>query len=99
MSIRDEREQLEPLARDELLWATFVETEVSVDRHLAALQRTAFDEAGCLWFPQLRKRGLGTVVRIGGIIAEGVRTPPTANGAGFLRLENVEGIVDVIVPA
>ena len=38
-------------------------------------------------------------MRAGGIVADGVRRPPTAKGTAFLRLETRQGIVDVIVPA
>lgn len=33
----------------------------------------------------------------GGLVADGLRRPPTANGVGFLRLDTPEGLIDVVV--
>lgn len=99
LTIPDEHLAMQPFTTDEKTIATFTETGVTVDTHITELKRDDFDRAGCLRMWQLQRARIGAVVRVGGIMADGLRTPPTAKGAGFMRLERLEGIVDVIVPA
>jgi hypothetical protein len=96
--IEDERRVMPPMTADEKTLATFNATGVTVDRNLYDLKRDAFDEAGCLRLAQLHRQPIGMKVRVGGIMADGLRTPPTAKGAGFARVEQTEGIVDVTFP-
>ena len=36
-------------------------------------------------------------MKVGGLKADGVRRPPTANGMSFIRLEDPAGMLDVII--
>ncbi len=66
--------------------------------HLAEVRRDAFARAGCLSYHQLQKTRIGATVKVGGLVADGVRRPPTAHGTAFLRLDTPDGMIDVIVP-
>ncbi len=65
---------------------------------LTEVRRDAFTKAGCVPLGKLRQMRVGAKVKVGGLIADGVRRPPTAKGTAFIRLEREEGIVDVIIP-
>ncbi len=99
LTIPSERLVMPPMTEDEKTLVTFNATGVSGDRHILDLKRDAFDEAGYLRLPKLQRQSVGVKVRIGGIMVDGLRTPPTAKGAGFCRLEQAEGIVDMTFPA
>ena len=68
--------------------------------HLAEVRRDAFTRAGCLSYRELSTARLrsGARVKAGGLVADGLRRPPTAKGTSFIRLEDADGLVDVIVP-
>ncbi len=68
-------------------------------RHLTEVRRDAFTKAGCTPLIDLQKMRLGTKVKVGGLVADGVRRPPTAKGTAFLRLEERDGLMDVIIPS
>lgn len=95
----DERATMPPMTTSERVMATFAQTGVTVDTHLTELKRDAFDRERCLRLGQLQRLPIGSKVRVGGIMADGVRMPPTAKGAGFCRLERLEVIVDVVFSA
>lgn len=95
----DEQAQMEEMTANERTLTTFGETGVTVDRHLADIYWAAFQRAKCLRLTEVQRRPLGTRVRVGGVVADGLRTPPTAKGAGFIRLEAADGMMDVIIPA
>ena len=97
--IEDERAQMRPMTGEERVLATFGETGVTTGPHLADFRRQEFRQAGCWPLAQIRKTRLGASVRVGGVVADGVRRPPTAKGTAFIRLENADGMVDVIIPA
>ena len=78
---------------------TFATTGVTAGPHLADMKRDAFTRAGCVPYRDLRKRKNGATVRVGGLMADGLRRPPTAKGTGFIRLEEADGIVDIILSA
>ena len=67
--------------------------------HLTEVRRDAFARAGCLSYRELQKLRSGARVKAGGLVADGLRRPPTAKGTSFIRLEDADGLVDVIVPA
>jgi len=94
-----ERPRLNPVSPGERALLTFRQTGVTGGPHLVALRRDAFTQAGCVPLRELRKRRDGARVTVGGLVADGIRRPPTAKGTAFLRLDEPEGIVDVIVPA
>jgi DNA polymerase III alpha subunit len=52
---------------------------------------------GCVSYRDLLKLRPGIKVKVGGLVADGLRRPPTANGTSFLRLEQSDGILDVVV--
>jgi error-prone DNA polymerase len=95
----DERVAMRPMSAEERTAAAFAETGVTVDRHLADIYWQAFARANCLRLNEVQRRPLGVRVRIGGVVADGLRTPPTAKGTGFIRVENADGMADVIIPA
>jgi DNA polymerase III alpha subunit len=99
LTIPGEHVSMQPFTADEQTFTAFTETGVTVDRDITELKRDAFDQAQCLRLWQLQRTPIGATVRIGGIMADEVRTPPTAKGTGFMRLERLEGFVDVIIPA
>ncbi len=94
----DERPALQPMPADQRLLRTFATTGVTAGLHLTEIRRDAFARAGCLGYRELQKLRAGAKVKAGGLVADGLRRPPTAKGASFIRLEDVDGLVDVIVP-
>jgi error-prone DNA polymerase len=97
LDIPDERASLRPMTESQRLLRTFAVTGVTAGMHLVEVRRDAFTRAGCKTYRQVLKMRIGAPVRIGGLVADGVRRPPTAKGTAFLRLEEPEGIVDVIM--
>lgn len=95
----DERPTLRPMSLTQKTTLTFAATGVTGDMHLVELRRDAFTRAGCLTLPELRRMRPGARVRVGGLVADGLRRPPTAKGTAFIRLEQPDGLIDVIVPA
>jgi error-prone DNA polymerase len=85
------------LSHPRILALTFAATGLTAGPHLVELQRDAFIRAGCLPYRQLWKMRNGAKVRVGGLVADGLRRPPTAKGVGFLRLDTPEGLIDVVV--
>ncbi len=83
---------------EQRLLRTFAATGVTAGMHLAELRRDAFTRAGCASYRELQTRRSGSQVRAGGLVADGLRRPPTAKGTSFIRLEDADGLVDVIVP-
>jgi error-prone DNA polymerase len=98
LDLPDEHQPLAPWSREQKLIRTYATTGVTVDMHLVEVRRDAFARAGCLSYRELQKQRVGARVRAGGLVADGLRRPPTAKGTSFLRLEDVDGMVDVIVP-
>jgi error-prone DNA polymerase len=94
----DERASLRPMSPERRLALTFAATGVTAGPHLVEIRRDAFTRAGCLPYRQLLKIRSGAEVKAGGLVADGLRRPPTAKGTGFIRLEDTDGIADVIVP-
>ncbi len=99
LTVPDERAALAPLLPEQKAALTFAVTGVTAGPHLVALRQDAFTRAGCLTHAQLRKMRIGARVRVGGLVADGLRRPPTAHGTAFLRLDTPDGLLDVIVPA
>lgn len=97
--VPDERPALRPMSTTQKTILTFAATGVTGDLHLVELRRDAFTRAGCLTLPELRRMRPGARVRVGGLVADGLRRPPTAKGTAFIRLEQPDGLIDVIVPA
>jgi error-prone DNA polymerase len=97
LALPDEQPSLLPMAPEQKLALTFAATGVTAGPHLVALRRDAFTRAGCLPYRQLWKMRNGAKVRVGGLVADGLRRPPTAKGVGFLRLDTPEGLIDVVV--
>jgi error-prone DNA polymerase len=83
---------------DERLLRTFATTGVTAGMHLTEIRRDAFTRAGCQPYRELVHVRAGAKVRAGGLVADGLRRPPTAKGTSFIRLEDADGLVDVIVP-
>ncbi len=75
---------------EQKLALTFASTGLTAGPHLVELRRDAFTHAGCLPYRQLWKMRNGAKVRVGGLVADGLRRPPTAKGIGFLRLDMPE---------
>ena len=96
--LADEQAQLAPMPADERLLRTFAATGVTAGAHLTEIKRDAFAQAGCATFGELQRVRSGAKVRAGGLVADGLRRPPTAKGTSFIRLETTEGLIDVIVP-
>jgi error-prone DNA polymerase len=94
----DEQAVLAPMLADLKLMRTFAATGVTAGPHLVEVRRDAFARAGCLPYRELQKLRSGTRVTAGGLVADGLRRPPTAKGTSFIRLEEPDGLVDVIVP-
>jgi error-prone DNA polymerase len=86
------------MTEEQKLMRTFAATGVTAGMHLVEIRRDAFARAGCLSYRELQKQRAGTRVKAGGLVADGLRRPPTANGTSFIRLEDSDGLVDVIVP-
>lgn len=97
--VPDEKPALRPMSPTQKVSLTFAATGVTGDMHLVELRRDAFTRAGCLTLPELRRMRTGSRVRVGGLVADGLRRPPTAKGTAFIRLEQPDGLIDVIVPA
>jgi error-prone DNA polymerase len=97
LEVPDERPSLLPLAPEQKLALTFASTGLTAGPHLVELRRDAFTRAGCLPYRQLWKMRNGARVRVGGLVADGLRRPPTAKGMGFLRLDTPDGLIDVVV--
>jgi error-prone DNA polymerase len=97
LEVSDEQPSLLPMAPEQKLALTFAATGVTAGPHLVELRRDAFTRAGCLPYRQLWKLRNGARVRVGGLVADGLRRPPTAKGVGFLRLDTPEGLIDVVV--
>ena len=97
--VPDEKPTLRPMSSTQKVSLTFAATGVTGDMHLVELRRDAFTRAGCLTLPELRRMRTGSRVRVGGLVADGLRRPPTAKGTAFIRLEQPDGLIDVIVPA
>jgi error-prone DNA polymerase len=97
LEVPDEQPSLLPMAPEQKLALTFAATGVTAGPHLVGLRRDAFTRAGCLLYRQLWKMRNGAKVRVGGLVADGLRRPPTAKGVGFLRLDTPEGLIDVVV--
>jgi error-prone DNA polymerase len=98
LAVPDEQALLAPMPADLKLMRTFAATGVTAGPHLVEIRRDAFVRAGCLPYRELQKLRSGAAVRAGGMVADGLRRPPTAKGTSFIRLEDVDGLVDVIVP-
>jgi error-prone DNA polymerase len=98
--VPDEHAALAPMPADLKLMRTFAVTGVTAGMHLAEVRRDAFTRAGCLSYRELSTARLrsGARVKAGGLVADGLRRPPTAKGTSFIRLEDADGLVDVIVP-
>jgi error-prone DNA polymerase len=96
----DEQAELPPMTPAEQTLGTFGATGYTVDTHLAELCRADLIAAGCQPLEEVRRLRLrpGQPVRIGGLVMDGPRRPPTANGLTFVRLEESQGIADVTVP-
>jgi error-prone DNA polymerase len=97
LDIPAERAALAPMTAERRLVRAFAATGVTVGPHLTELRRDAFTRAGCLTYAELSRRP-GGGVKVGGLVADGLRRPPTAKGTSFIRVEMPEGLVDVIVP-
>lgn len=93
-----ENNAVKPMTQEERTVATFKATGVTGGMHLAELRKDKFAKAGCISLHDLRKLSIGTKVRVGGVVADGVRRPPTAHGTAFIRLDQPDGLVDVILP-
>jgi error-prone DNA polymerase len=98
LEVPGERARMPPMTAEQRLLRTFAATGVTAGMHLAELRRDAFTRAGCLSYRELQKMRSGALVRAGGLVADGLRRPPTAKGTSFIRLEDADGLVDVIVP-
>jgi error-prone DNA polymerase len=98
LEVPDEQARMQPMTAEQRLLRTFAATGVTAGMHLAELRRDAFARAGCTGYRDLQKMRSGARVKVGGLVADGLRRPPTAKGTSFIRLEEAEGLVDVIVP-
>jgi error-prone DNA polymerase len=100
LQVPDEQASLAPMPADLRLMRTFAVTGVTAGPHLTEVRRDAFARAGCTPYRKLQAAGLrnGARVKVGGLVADGLRRPPTAKGTSFIRLEDADGLVDVIVP-
>jgi error-prone DNA polymerase len=98
LDLPDERAAMRPMPADQRLMRTFAVTGVTAGAHLTEVRRDAFARAGCLSYRELQKLRSGARVKAGGMVADGLRRPPTAKGTSFIRLEDADGLVDVIVP-
>lgn len=87
-----------PMTQEEKTVATYLSTGVTSGMHLAELRQAQFAKARCISRPDLRKLKPGTKVRVGGVVADGVRRPKTALGTAFIRLDQPDGMIDVILP-
>ena len=94
-----EHAAMRPMPDGQKLMTTFAMTGVTGGMHLVEVRRDEFTQAGCIPYRRLLKLRSGARVRVGGLVADGLRRPPTAKGTSFIRLEDPDGIVDVVVPA
>ena len=98
LDIPDEQASLLPMPPEQKLALTFATTGVTAGPHLVEIRRDAFTRAGCIPYPELLKMRNGAKVKVGGLVADGLRRPPTAKGVGFIRLDTPDGIADAVVP-
>jgi error-prone DNA polymerase len=98
LEIPDEQAHMPAMTAEQRLLRTFAATGVTAGMHLAELRRDAFARAGCASYRELQAKRSGSLVRAGGLVADGLRRPPTAKGTSFIRLEDADGLVDIIVP-
>jgi error-prone DNA polymerase len=98
LEIPDEQATFAPMTAEQRLLSTFAATGVTAGMSLSEVRRDAFTKAGCLPLRKLRYVRVGAKVKVGGLIADGIRRPPTAKGVAFARLEDPDGIIDVIIP-
>ncbi|MBI3361422.1 MAG: DNA polymerase III subunit alpha, partial [Chloroflexi bacterium] len=96
--VPDERATMPPMDVEQKVALTFASTGVTAGPHLVELRRDAFTRAGCVPYRQLLKLRTGAKVKVGGLVADGLRRPPTAKGTSFIRLEEQDGLIDVIIP-
>lgn len=94
----DEQAALLPMPPERKLALTFAVAGVTAGPHLVSIRRDAFTKAGCVPYRELWKLKNGARVKVGGLVADGLRRPPTANGTSFIRLDTPDGMIDVIVP-
>src|SRR6185295_17703278 len=87
LDLPDERALMRPMPADQRLMRTFAVTGVTAGAHLTEVRRDAFARAGCLSYRELQKLRSGARVKAGGMVADGLRRPPTAKGTSFIRLE------------
>ncbi len=98
LDIPDEQASLLPMLPEQKLALTFATTGVTAGTHLVEIRRDAFTRAGCIPYPELLKMRNGARVKVGGLVADGLRRPPTAKGVGFIRLDTPDGLMDIVVP-
>lgn len=94
----DERAKLSPLSPERKLALTFGATGVTGGFHLTLAKHDAFTKAGCIPYRELWGKTGGAKVKVGGLVADGVRRPPTAKGTSFLQLDGPDGIIDIVIP-
>jgi len=87
---------LPPLSRQESLHAEYTLLGLSPGDHPMSLYQTTLQAQGILVSKQLAAVPYGTVVRIAG---QNVmhQAPPTAKGHHFITLEDIDGMMNVIV--
>src|SRR5579859_4491030 len=95
LDVPDERARMLPMTAEQKLMRAFASTGVTAGPHLIELRRDAFTRANCQPFRELAKLRAGVKVKVGGLVADGLRRPPTSKGTSFLRLEDPDGMVDV----
>lgn len=98
LDVPDEHASLLPMLPEQKLALTFATTGVTAGPHLVEIRRDAFTQAGCIPYRELLKMRNGAKVKVGGLVADGLRRPPTAKGVGFIRLDTPDGIMDMIIP-
>lgn len=94
----DEQKVVKPLSDHKKLALIFATTGVTAGAHLTEIHREAFKLAGCWPYEQLLKTRLGSKVKVGGLVADGIRRPESAEGTAFIRLDCPEGMIDVTIP-
>jgi error-prone DNA polymerase len=95
---REEQPNLQPMSPAQKVVYTFQQTGYSVEMHLTELRRDDFRRAGCQTYAEVKRLRFGSPVKIGGMVMDGLRRPPSAGGLGFIRLEDSDGLYDVTVP-
>ena len=93
----DEHAEFEPLSHQERVWLEVAHTGVSSGEHLVSLIAPRLKALGVIPSKELAKLPNGMPVRIGGMIVSRQR-PPTTKGAGFLAIEDEQGLVNVVLP-